>query len=346
MNAPDRDGIATPWGRACGLPFDGSARSAHPVRVDQHHDQQPAAAAAATDPVLDLDPGRCALPLDRPFTRDEARRSGVGRRALERLLEQGSVVRLLRGVYAGAALVDDPGTRVRAVAMAVGSSADDAVVVDRTAAWLHGVDVLGWEQGPVPVDLRRTPGSAAAGWAPGDVRAVGPLRVTSPLRTAVDLGRGGSEAFAAVAMDRMLRVGALRHTELLAELARWSGRAGAARLRSLAVAADGRARTPGESVLRLGWHRAALPTPTPGLLVRAGDRLVRLALGVADRQFGAVLSGQLDRGEATTRDLAFLTDQGWRVVLLREDRVVREDAALWGAHLVREFHQQLLAQVG
>lgn len=293
--------------------------------------------------MLDLDPGRSALPLDRPFTREEARQAGVERRALERMLEQGSVVRLLRGVYAGATLVDDPGARVRAVALAAGAAADDAVVVDRTAAWLHGVDVLGWEGGPVPLDLRRP---APPDRQPRDLVRTGPLTVTTPLRTAVDLGRGGSEAFAAVAVDRMLRVGALRHTELLAELARWSGRTGAARLRSLAVAADGRARTPGESVLRLGWHRAALPTPTPGLLVRSGDRLVRLALGVADRQFGAVLSGQLDRGEATTRDLADLTDQGWRVVLLREDRVLREDAALWGAHLVREFHQQLLAQVG
>jgi hypothetical protein len=170
--------------------------------------------------------------------------------------------------------------------------------------------------------------------------------VTSPLRTAVDLARGGSEPFAAVALDRLLRVGAVRHTALLAELARWSGRAGAVRLRELAVAADSRAVTAGESVLRLGWHRATLPTPTPGLLVRAGDRLVRLALGVADRQFAAVLSGQLDRREVSTADLSLLTDLGWRVVLLREDRVLREDPRLWSAHLVREFHQQLLSQVG
>lgn len=316
--------------------------------VDAHPDPRP---THRPDQPLDLalPAGRSRLPLDRPFSREEARRAGVERRALERLLEQGELVRLLRGVYAAAALVDVPAVRVAAVALAAGR-ADDAVVVDRTAAWLHGVDVAGWEQGPVPLDLRRrTPsprGRSGPGWEDRDLVRRGPLVVTSALRTAVDLGRGGPEPFAAAALDRLLRVGALRHTELLAELARWSGRTGAVRLRELAAGADGRAATAGESVLRLGWHRAALPTPAPGLLVRAGDRLVRLALGVADRQFGAVLSGQLDRGEVATGDLARLTDQGWRVVVLREDRVLHEDPALWGAHLVREFHQQLLAQVG
>ncbi|ROR90599.1 type IV toxin-antitoxin system AbiEi family antitoxin domain-containing protein [Nocardioides aurantiacus] len=318
--------------------------------MDPHPDRRPA--AAPRDQPLDLPAVPSTLPLDRPFTREAARQAGVERRALERLLKRGELVRLVRGVYAAAALVDVPAVRVAAVALAAGEARDDVLVVDRTAAWLHGVDVAGWEQGPVPLDLRRrtpTPGArhrSAPAWEDRDLVRLGPLVVTSPLRTAVDLGRGGPEAFAAVVMDRLLRTGGLRHTELLAELARWSGRTGAVRLRELAAAADGRAVTAGESVLRLGWHRAALPTPTPGLLVRAGDRLVRLALGLADRQFGAVLSGQLDRAEVATDDLARLTDAGWRVVLLREDRVLREDPSLWGAHLVREFHQQLLAQVG
>ncbi len=308
-----------------------------------------------TELALELDAGGSALPLDRPFTREEARAAGVERRALERLLDRGELVRLLRGVYAAAPLVDVPAVRVDAVGLAAGSSVADAVVVDRTAAWLHGVDVQAWEVGPVPLDLRRPPAGregparrarGGPGFEERDLVGMGTLTVTAPLRTAVDLARGGSETFAVIALDRLLRVGAVRHTELLAELARWSGRSGAVRLRELAVAADSRAVTAAESVLRLGWHRATLPTPTPGLLVRAGDRLVRLALGVADRQFGAVLSGQLDRREVFTADLSLLADQGWRVVLLREDRVLREDPRLWSAHLVREFHQQLLSQVG
>lgn len=294
---------------------------------------------------LDIDAGTGVLPADRPFTREHARQAGVERRALERLLDRGELVRLLRGVYAVAALVDVPVVRAQAVALAAGRGGADAVVVDRTAAWVHGVDVTAVLPGPVPLDVRRRTAKGTA-WAERDLVGAGGLVITSPLRTAVDLARSGPEGLAVAALDRLLHLGAVRHTELLAELPRWSGRSGTARLRELAVVADARAASAGESVLRLGWHRAALPTPTPGLVVRAGDRLVRLALGVPDRQFAAVTSGQLVRDEVTRADLALLTDLGWRVVVLREDRVLREDSRLWSAHLVREFHQQLLAQVG
>jgi hypothetical protein len=51
-------------------------------------------------------------------------------------------------------------------------------------------------------------------------------------------------------------------------------------LRRLAVLADARSRDLAESVLRLHWAGAALPTPTPGVPVVAGGRMVRLALVV------------------------------------------------------------------
>jgi hypothetical protein len=94
-------------------------------------------------------------------------------------------------------------------------------------------------------------------------------------------------------------------------------------------------------VLRLHWNAARLPTPVPGMPVVAGGRLVRLALGVERRQFGAVLLGRV-----TGEDLVALEGAGWRVVVLPEERVLHGEPVSWTKHLEREFHQQLLAQTG
>ena len=58
-------------------------------------------------------------------------------------------------------------------------------------------------------------------------------------------------------------------------------------------------------------------------------------------QFGAALTGRL-----TDADELALTTQGWRVVVLAADRVLRGDPAFLVGHLEREFHLHLLHQVG
>ena len=73
--------------------------------------------------------------------------------------------------------------------------------------------------------------------------------------------------------------------------------------------------------------------------VAAGARLVRLALGVERRQFGAVLARQV-----SADDLVALEGAGWRVVVLAGQRVLTCEPTIWTKHLEREFHQQLLAQ--
>ncbi len=108
---------------ACGLSFDASRLRVHPVGMDE---------------TLPLNPLQALLPLDRPFTRAMARAAGVERTSLERMLREGTVRRLVRGVYAAATAPDTISLRAGAVALAVGR---EAIAVDRTAAWVHGVDV-------------------------------------------------------------------------------------------------------------------------------------------------------------------------------------------------------------
>jgi hypothetical protein len=290
------------------------------------------------DATLPLHPQHSLLPLDQPFTPAMARAAGIERRRLERMLGEGQVRRLLRGVYAASTAPETLSLRAAAVGLCLGRR---DIAVDRTAAWVHGV-VLGE---PVHLDVlapgrsQRTALGGRRHLIARDVVSFAGVRVTTPLRTALDLGRLLAPGPALGAMDALLGGGTFTHTDLLAELPRLTGHRGIAQLRLLAAQVDARSSGLGESMLRLHWHAANLPTAVPGMPVAAGHRLVRLSLGVERRQFGAVLAHQVSAG-----DLVALQGAGWRVVVLSESRVLNSDPTTWITHLEREFHQHLLAQ--
>ncbi|MCW2762387.1 MAG: hypothetical protein JWR85_2588 [Marmoricola sp.] len=299
---------------------------------------------------LPLHPLHTLLPLDRPFTRPMARAVGVERASLDRMLREGTVRRILRGGYAASTAPDTAGLRAAALTLVISR---EAIAVDRTAAWVHGVDVVALAAGETrPVEIvspgrgsrRARSGRGALGssrqLAGHDVQRIDGLRLTTPLRTALDLGRLLPPERALGAMDQLLAGGRFTHAELLAEIPRLAAQRGVGQLRTLAVQVDARSSGLAESALRLRWHQARLPTATPGMPVCASGRVVRLSLGVERRQFGAVLAGQVSAAE-----LVALEGAGWRIVVLSEERVLRTDAEIWMRHLEREFHQHLLAQV-
>jgi hypothetical protein len=174
-----------------------------------------------------------------------------------------------------------------------------------------------------------------------DVERVGRMQVTTPLRTALDVGRLLPADLALGAMDALLGGGSFTHAQLLSELPRLAGHRGVGQLRSLAAQVDARSEGLAESALRLRWHQARLPTAVPGLRVVAAGRLVRLALGVERRQYGAVLAGSV-----RADDLVALQGAGWRVVVLSATLVLSGEPESWVRHLEREFHQQLLVHAG
>jgi hypothetical protein len=294
---------------------------------------------------LPLDPLSPRLPVGQPFTPAIAARAGIGRTVLDRLHREGRVRRLLRGVYVDATVPVSAAVRAQALRLVIG---DRRIVVGTTAAWLHGVELPRPE--PVSPPMIEVHGSAPVGrpdrrptrYADRDLQVLEGVRCTTPLRTALDLGRQLPPDRAIAALDGLLALGAFRHTGLMAELSRFTGQPGIVQLRELAALADGRAQGPAESVLRLRWLDGRLPTPAPGLLVTApGGRRVRLALGLEVHRFGVVLAGR-----QPDADLAGLASAGWRVAVLGAERVLRSDPAFLIAHLEREFHQHLLEQVG
>ena len=211
---------------------------------------------------------RASIPLDQPFTAAQAAGWGVSRQTLRTLVARGLVRRMLAGVYVAVQAVDDMGLRAAALALVVPEA---AVVTDRTAAWLHGVNVLPRSSGttPPPLNVFHTtdtrmdrPGVASGrrGLIPTDITVVRGVRVTTALRTSLDLGRLLWRYDALGAIDAFLRIG-VPHEILSAEIDRFKGYRGVRQLRALAPLGDGRAESLAESALRLNWLDAGLPRP-------------------------------------------------------------------------------------
>jgi hypothetical protein len=247
-----------------------------------------------------LGPG-CPLPLDAPFTPAQAEMWGVSRQTLRGLVAGGYVRRVLTGVYAAAQAPDNMTRRAQAVSLVVPPS---AVVTDRTAAWLHGVDILPRTalSVPPPVTVFRAAGtrlrragvaSGTRGLLPSDVMIVGGVRVTTPLRTACDLGRLLWRFDALAAIDGFLRLG-VDPVLLALEVPRFRGFRGVRQLRVLVPLGSPKAESPGESALRLHWYDAGLPRPEVQFWVYddGGRGLYRLDLALPELRYAAEYDGE------------------------------------------------------
>lgn len=251
-------------------------------------------------PGLPLLDERSPLPLDQPFTRAQAAAWGVSRHQVRVLLDRGLVRPLVRGTYLAAQARPTLTVRTQALGLVLPPG---AVVTDRTAAWLHDIDVLprSTAHQPVPLDVfsaegsrLRRPGvtSGTRTLLPRDVVVVGGIPVTTLLRTAVDLGRSMWRYDAIGALDAFLRAG-LDQGELQAEVGRFRGHRGVVQLRGLVPVADSRAESMPESALRLHALEVGLELePQVWLHDEGGRPVFRLDLGDRRLRFGAEYHGE------------------------------------------------------
>lgn len=276
------------------------------------------------------------LPLYDPFTSGQARAAGLDPRRLRQLLDEGLLRRVLRGVYAASQAPDSVLFRARAVGLVI---PECAVVTDRTAAWLHGVPVLerGAHLAAPPISVCESVDSRVRRpevdgrrrqLLPKDVMEIHGVRVTTPLRTSLDLGRRLWRFDALAAIDGFLRIG-VEHDVLLSEVERFRGHRGVRQLRWLAPLGDGRAESPGESALRLHWYDACLPKPEPQLWIRDdwGRELYRLDLALPEARYAAEYDGEEHHsgGEDVAHDEDrrewMRTERGWTIDSFRKDAV-------------------------
>jgi hypothetical protein len=271
---------------------------------------------------------------DVPFTYARCAELGLSRRRLRELVHQGVLRRVLRGVYLAASLDLTPTVRAQCVALAV---EPHHVACDRTAAWVHGVDVLtGAEQdAPPPIETCAVPGRTPTGrrdvdghrrdLEPSDIMVVDGLRVTTPLRTALDLGCMLRRREAYAALNEFARRHEITTTQLDAEVRRrYAGRRGVRQLRPLIPLVEPRVESPRESWTLLAILEAGLPAPEPQWWVEVGGvptyRLdfayPRLRVAVEYDGYEAHERTADQRAHDEERR-AWLRAHGWTVIVIR-----------------------------
>lgn len=299
------------------------------------------------------------LSLLEPFTYAQARAVGISRRRLRNLLAENLIRRLLPGVYIAAQVPDSQLLRARAISLLVRNG---QVVTDESAGWLAGAEMIlrpGAHLAVPPLTICGTDGhgrlrnalsdSGTRQLIPEDITEIHGVRVTTPLRTALDLGRLRHRDRAIAALDQLLRLDRFDKEELLEGIARFRGFRGVRQLRVLAPLADPRSESPGESVLRLRFHDAVLPAPTPQVEIRDefGQFLARGDLVIEELRFLAEYDGGRWHGPTRTasdeRRRARLEEAGWIVsVFHRADLFGRRaDAAARLRSEVREARARL-----
>ncbi|WP_051706524.1 hypothetical protein [Nocardioides aequoreus] len=262
-----------------------------------------------------------------PFTTAMAADLGLGGRDLHALVGERRLHRLLVGVYADASLPLDLALRIRAVSLVLPPG---GVVVDRTAAWLHGLDLFRrssvFEAPPVEVYVvggtrmrRDAVDSGTRALLPRDVTEIGGVPVTTPLRTCLDLARLMWRYDALGAIDQYLALGVPRE-EMLDELGRFRGFRWVRQARMLVPLGDPRAESMPESALRLHWYDALTAPPEPQLWVLDDDGhgVYRLDLGNEAMRYGAEYDGR--QHHTASADVAYderrrrwLDGRGWEV---------------------------------
>jgi hypothetical protein len=186
--------------------------------------------------------------------------------------------------------------------------------------------------------------------AASDLMEVGGMCVTTPLRTALDLGRLLVRDHALACLDALLRLGFFTLDELVAEIPRLKGQRGVRQLRVLAPLADGRSQSPGESILRLRWFDAGLPRPQLQIeIVEGGRTIFYLDIGLEELLFAVEYDGlewHTAEGDRTyDRDRrSWLTDRrGWLIKPFGRDDVYGRHSA---EASLRTLYQQARQSLG
>ena len=272
----------------------------------------------------------------RPFTTAEARDCGVSARWLREATAEGVLRHPMRGVYCVEQLTDTLALRIGCLKRVV---PPECVVTDRTAAWLWGARMVlnpGAHLEVPPVSVFSPPGhrlrnglvhSGERAFSPGDVADLEGLRVTTPLRTACDLGRLLHRDQAFAAMDSLAGLGAFCVDELVMATGRFAGYRGVVQLRALAPLVDPASQSPGESILRLRWLDAGLPRPACQVEVPApGGGSYWVDIGLEEERFGAEYDGEdfhtEDDAEHDEERRGWMRrTQDWTIVVAREGNI-------------------------
>jgi hypothetical protein len=153
------------------------------------------------------------------------------------------------------------------------------------------------------------------------------LPVTTPARTAFDLGRYLKRGQAIARLDALMRAAPFSIEDVMLLTKRYKGVRGVAKLKAVLPLVDGGAASPQETRLRLLFIDAGLPRPATQITIYDGGRYVRtIDMGWEDFMVGAEYDGDQHRTSRPqyVKDMRVwpkLKQLGWDVVrAIKEDR--------------------------
>jgi hypothetical protein len=297
---------------------------------------------------------RKPFPPDHPFTAADARALGVMEGELRATLSAGEITQILYGVYVPGSWPDTPTNRARAAALVL---PHHCVVSDRSAASLHGIDVLDFVELDVPPELEVVSVGGTAtrrpevlggkrDLLPNEIVRVAGVPVTSPARTACDIACLHGRHRAIGGLDAFREKFDLSQADLISLLPRYRGRRGVIQLRELIpLSRTGRDSQP-ESWIAIDIHDEGYPMPSPQAWVwvpgwgRAKIENAYLHLRIAVEYDGEEFhSEDQDVGRDGARREA-LCRAGWIIIVVRRDGFSGAGRDRWLADLRAAFNDR------
>lgn len=253
-----------------------------------------------------------------PFVGSEAVASGV----LVKSALRTRYTKLLRDVYVNRDTELTPQLRAQAGWL---WSRRRGIIAGLSASALHGAK---WIDVAAPVEIIHTnrnglPGIRVRGdrIEEDEVTVVGAIRVTTPARTALDLGCWYPTGQAVAAIDALARATDLKAADVELLLQRYPGRRGIRAARTALGLVDAGAQSPKETWLRLLLIQARLPRPQTQIPIEDefGDVLAYLDMGWEEVEVAVEYDGDQHRSDRRqyvwdVRRLEMLERRGWIVI--------------------------------
>jgi hypothetical protein len=206
----------------------------------------------------------------------------------------------------------------------------NATVAGMSAAALHGSK---WIDSELPAELIRTEACDVGGIAihraklrDEEICVVREIPVTTPVRTAFDLGRRRPLETAIIRVDALASATGLKPEDVASLADSRRGARGIVQLRRVVDLMDGGAESPQETRTRLLLIAAGFPRPQTQILVlnEYGEFVARVDMGWTEWKVGVEYDGpqHWDDPDQHARDidrLAELAAQGWLIIRVSRD---------------------------
>ena len=175
----------------------------------------------------------------------------------------------------------------------------EATIAGLAAAALHGAD---WIDDDITIELIHTNTRPPVGVVTrrdvvldGEVTTVAGLAVTTPSRTAFDIGRREPHRVAVARLDALARATGLKREGVMSVADRHPGARGLRKLETALEFVDAGAQSPRETYLRLLLIQAGLPRPQTQIPVIMDDETYYLDMGWEDCMVAVEYDGEHHR---------------------------------------------------